>query len=165
MCSSVSMFVQLPNSCNCRQQLYGLSDVILPSHRIAGRDTNTRRPILQQQDYRDNRHQVHAISCKGRFTAYSMAHLHTFLSKQDEAIPLTAGVRRWSHMAQAAASQQSHTPKVAVFTTVGCPYCKKAKGMLQEEQIAYQEIDVSSNITVRQELQSVTGQKTVPQAR
>ena len=68
-------------------------------------------------------------------------------------------------MAQAAASQQSHTPKVAVFTTVGCPYCKKAKGMLQEEKITYQEIDVSSNITVRQELQSITGQKTVPQAR
>ena len=164
MCSSVSMFVQLPKSCNCQQQLYGLSDVILPSQRIAGRDTHTRRPTLQQQDCRDNRHQALSISCKGRFAAYSMAHLYTFISKQDEAIPLAAGVRR-SHMAQAAASQQSHAPKVAVFTTVGCPYCKKAKGMLQEEQITYQEIDVSANITVRQELQSITGQKTVPQVR
>ena len=68
-------------------------------------------------------------------------------------------------MAQAAASQQSDTPNVVVFTTVGCPYCKKAKGILQEEKITYQEIDVSSEIKLRQELRSITGQKTVPQAR
>ncbi len=83
---------------------------------------------------------------------------------QDEATFPAAGPKR-SHMAQAAASQQSDTPKVAVFTTVGCPYCKKAKGILQEEKIMYQEIDVSSDIKLRQELQSLTGQKTVPQAR
>ena len=68
-------------------------------------------------------------------------------------------------MAQAAVSQQSDAPKVAVFTTVGCPYCKKAKGILQEENITYQEIDVSSGIKLRRELRSITGQKTVPQAR
>ena len=68
MCFSVSMFMQMPNSCNCQQQLYGLSEVILPSHRIAGRDTSTRRPALQQQYYRDKRHQAHSISCKSVYS-------------------------------------------------------------------------------------------------
>lgn len=71
---------------------------------------------------------------------------------------------RTSHITEAAASQQSDAPQVAIFTTVGCPYCKKAKGILQEKSIAYQEIDVSSDVKLRQELQDATGQKTVPQA-
>lgn len=66
-------------------------------------------------------------------------------------------------MAQTATSQQSYAPEVSIFTTVGCPYCKKAKGILQEENIAYGEADVSSDTSLRQELQSITGQKTVPQ--
>ena len=67
-------------------------------------------------------------------------------------------------MAQTATSQQNDVPEVSIFTTVGCPYCKKAKVILQEENIAYREADVSSDTSLRQELQSITGQKTVPQA-
>ena len=53
---------------------------------------------------------------------------------------------------------------MAIFTTTGCPYCRKAKGIFQEEGIAYKEVDVSSDARLRQELEGVTGQKTVPQA-
>ena len=70
-----------------------------------------------------------------------------------------------SQMAQAPASQQQDAIKVAVFTTVGCPHCKRAKGILQEENVAYEEIDVSTDTKLRQELQNITGQGTVPQAR
>ena len=70
-----------------------------------------------------------------------------------------------SQMAQAAAPQQQDAIKVAVFTTVGCPHCKRAKGILQEENVAYEEVDVSTDTKLRQELQNVTGQGTVPQAR
>lgn len=66
-------------------------------------------------------------------------------------------------MAQAAASQQLETTKVVVFTTAGCPHCKRAKGVLKQENVAYAEVDVSGNTQLRQELQSITSQGTVPQ--
>ena len=69
-----------------------------------------------------------------------------------------------SHRAQAAGPRQCEEPTVAIFTTTGCPYCRKAKGIFQEEGIAYKEVDVSSDARLRQELEGVTGQKTVPQA-
>ena len=69
-----------------------------------------------------------------------------------------------SHTAQAAGPRECEEPVVAIFTTIGCPYCRKAKGIFQEEGIAYKEVDVSSNASLRQELEGLTGQKTVPQA-
>ena len=69
-----------------------------------------------------------------------------------------------SHRAQAAGPRQCEELTVAIFTTTGCPYCRKAKGIFQEEGIAYKEVDVSSDARLRQELEGVTGQKTVPQA-
>ena len=67
-------------------------------------------------------------------------------------------------MPQAAASQQEQATRVVVFTTAGCPHCKRAKGVLQDENVAYAEVDVSGDSQLRQELQSITGQGTVPQA-
>ena len=69
-----------------------------------------------------------------------------------------------AQMAQAAASQQTEAPKVVVFTTAGCPHCKRAKAVLQQENVAYAEVDVSGDTQLRQELQSITSQGTVPQA-
>ncbi|CAL5220200.1 g2173 [Coccomyxa viridis] len=68
-----------------------------------------------------------------------------------------------AQMAQADASQQAETPKVVVFTTAGCPHCKRAKAVLQQENVAYAEVDVSGDTQLRQELQSITSQGTVPQ--
>ncbi|KAF6263701.1 hypothetical protein COO60DRAFT_1635064 [Scenedesmus sp. NREL 46B-D3] len=52
---------------------------------------------------------------------------------------------------------------VVVFTTPGCPYCKRAKQALSEQKVSYKEVDVSVNTELRAALKEATGQRTVPQ--
>ena len=58
---------------------------------------------------------------------------------------------------------QNPKPKVKLYTTVFCPYCKAAKRLLAEREIPYEEIDLSGQANFRQFLQDLTGQRTVPQ--
>ncbi|MGH7999665.1 MAG: glutathione peroxidase [Brasilonema sp.] len=51
---------------------------------------------------------------------------------------------------------------VSLFTRVGCPYCARAKSMLTERGIDYEEIVLGKDVTPRT-LQAVTGASTVPQ--
>ncbi|MBE9037523.1 glutathione peroxidase [aff. Roholtiella sp. LEGE 12411] len=51
---------------------------------------------------------------------------------------------------------------VSLFTKVGCPFCARAKEMLKERGINYEEIVLSKDITTRS-LRAVTGATTVPQ--
>ena len=51
---------------------------------------------------------------------------------------------------------------VTLFTKVGCPYCAKAKKMLQERDISYEEIVLGNGIGTRT-LKAVAGATTVPQ--
>ncbi len=51
---------------------------------------------------------------------------------------------------------------VALFSKPGCPFCAKAKSMLQERGIAYEEIILGSHAKLRT-LRAVTGQEAVPQ--
>ena len=54
-------------------------------------------------------------------------------------------------------------PKVvSLFTKVGCPFCARAKKMLQEHGMEYEEIVLGKDITNRS-LRAVTGATTVPQ--
>ena len=54
-------------------------------------------------------------------------------------------------------------PKVvSLFAKVGCPFCAKAKTMLQEHGLAYEEITVGKDVTTRS-VRAVTGAMTVPQ--
>lgn len=53
--------------------------------------------------------------------------------------------------------------RVVVFTTVGCPYCKRAKQALRELEVPFQEVDVSGQAELRGLLKSVTGETSVPQ--
>lgn len=54
-------------------------------------------------------------------------------------------------------------PKVvSLFTKVGCPFCARAKAMLNEHDIDYEEIVLGKGITTRS-LRAVTGATTVPQ--
>ena len=54
-------------------------------------------------------------------------------------------------------------PKVvSLFTKVGCPFCARAKSMLNEHNIDYEEIVLGKGITNRS-LQAVAGATTVPQ--
>lgn len=53
--------------------------------------------------------------------------------------------------------------EVTVYTTAICPYCVRAKALLERKGIDYREIDVTGNGVVREKLVRETGRRTVPQ--
>jgi glutaredoxin 3 len=53
--------------------------------------------------------------------------------------------------------------EVVIYTTKVCPYCVRAKMLLDRKGVAYQDIDVSNDTERRQWLVTATGQRTVPQ--
>ena len=52
---------------------------------------------------------------------------------------------------------------VKVYTTNWCPYCVRAKKLLEKKGAAYREIDVEGDDATRAWLIQATGQRTVPQ--
>ncbi|MFU8925425.1 glutaredoxin 3 [Acinetobacter puyangensis] len=56
------------------------------------------------------------------------------------------------------------TANVVVYSTTVCPYCIRAKQLLERKGIAYQEINLSTEpAEVRSELMQRTNHRTVPQ--
>jgi glutaredoxin-like protein len=53
-------------------------------------------------------------------------------------------------------------PLVSLFTKIGCPFCARAKALLKERGINYEEIILGKEVTTRS-LRAVTGATTVPQ--
>lgn len=54
-------------------------------------------------------------------------------------------------------------PKVVIYTTPYCPYCRMALRLLDEKSVAYENIDVSGQWEKRKWLAEASGQRTVPQ--
>jgi glutaredoxin 3 len=55
-------------------------------------------------------------------------------------------------------------PKVEIYTKFGCPYCHRAKTLLEAKGVAYEEHDVGGDAARRQEMMSRSGGRyTVPQ--
>ncbi len=54
-------------------------------------------------------------------------------------------------------------PKVTIYTTAYCPYCARAKRLLEKKGVAYEEIDAEGKDELRTWLVEKTGQQTVPQ--
>ena len=52
---------------------------------------------------------------------------------------------------------------VRIYTTQTCPFCVRAKRLLQKKSVPYQEIDVSWDDEARLRLMQATGRRTVPQ--
>lgn len=52
---------------------------------------------------------------------------------------------------------------VKLYTTPSCPFCVRAKRLLQKKNIPYQEIDLSGDDEARMKLTERTGLRTVPQ--
>jgi len=52
---------------------------------------------------------------------------------------------------------------VVVYTTDYCGYCVSAKTLLKNKNIPFEEIDVSKDQTLRQEIVRRSGRRTVPQ--
>jgi len=57
---------------------------------------------------------------------------------------------------------KQNTPKVEIFTTPFCIYCKMAKEYFKENNIPYIEYDVQEDIVKRQEMVERTHQFGVP---
>ena len=53
-------------------------------------------------------------------------------------------------------------PQVKIYSTPTCPYCKMAKQFLDENQVQYENIDVSVNQIAAQEMIQKSGQLGVP---
>jgi len=52
---------------------------------------------------------------------------------------------------------------VLIYTTRFCPYCFRAKDLLDSKGVVYQEIAVDSSRELRQEMMDLSGGYTVPQ--
>ena len=52
---------------------------------------------------------------------------------------------------------------VKIYTTSWCPYCVRAKRLLEKKGVAYQEVDVEGDDETRARLVQQTGRRTVPQ--
>jgi glutaredoxin 3 len=54
-------------------------------------------------------------------------------------------------------------PKITVYTKQSCPFCVRAKRLLDKKGVAYDEISVEGKDDLRAWLVEKTGQMTVPQ--
>ena len=54
--------------------------------------------------------------------------------------------------------------KIIIYTKENCPYCIKAKKLLEKKHLSYEEIDVTGKDEMREKLVELSGgRKTVPQ--
>ena len=55
-------------------------------------------------------------------------------------------------------------PKITIYTTMTCPYCFRAKRLLKQKGVKFNEIDVTMNPNQRTKMvQRANGGRTVPQ--
>ena len=54
-------------------------------------------------------------------------------------------------------------PKVQVYATGWCPYCARARQLLQSKGVEIEEIDVDARPGAREEMIARSGRRTVPQ--
>ncbi len=54
--------------------------------------------------------------------------------------------------------------EITIYTTMTCPYCRRAKELLQKKNLAYQEISVDGDFEARAQMtERANGRSTVPQ--
>ena len=58
--------------------------------------------------------------------------------------------------------EKKRIPKVIVFTTSTCPWCRKTKEYLKRNQIPFKEVNVQRNPSAARDLVRMTGQTGVP---
>lgn len=54
-------------------------------------------------------------------------------------------------------------PKVVIYTTAYCPYCTRAKALLRSKDVDFEEIDVTHDEHLQEEVKRLSGRSTVPQ--
>lgn len=53
-------------------------------------------------------------------------------------------------------------PKVIIYTTPSCVYCKMVKAFFKEHNVAYEEKDISTDTKAQEEMTEKSGQLGVP---
>jgi glutaredoxin 3 len=54
-------------------------------------------------------------------------------------------------------------PRIVIYLKSWCPYCVRARALLQSKRVEVQEIDIESQPDRREEMIRRSGQRTVPQ--
>ncbi len=54
-------------------------------------------------------------------------------------------------------------PRIQIYTKHVCPYCDRAKALLDRKGVRYEEIDAEGDDALRAWLVEASGQRTVPQ--
>jgi glutaredoxin 3 len=54
-------------------------------------------------------------------------------------------------------------PKVVIYLTAWCPYCSRARQLLKDKGVDFEEIDVDAHPEARTEMTARSGRRTVPQ--
>jgi glutaredoxin 3 len=53
--------------------------------------------------------------------------------------------------------------RVVIYTTNYCPYCAAAKALLRAKNVVFEEIDVTYDEKLREEMEQLSRRRTVPQ--
>ena len=53
--------------------------------------------------------------------------------------------------------------KIEIYTKATCPYCHRAKALLSEKGVAFEELPIDGNAEKREEMIQRSGRTTVPQ--
>lgn len=54
-------------------------------------------------------------------------------------------------------------PPIKLYTTASCPFCVRAKDLLEKKELSYEEIDVTNDDEARTKMVALSKRRTVPQ--
>lgn len=54
-------------------------------------------------------------------------------------------------------------PDILIYTSATCPYCMRAKGLLSQKGVSFQEISVDGKPDIRADMAQKAGRTSVPQ--
>ncbi len=74
-----------------------------------------------------------------------------------------AAIKNSSECFQPQGDMKMDQPKIIVYTASYCPFCTKAKKLLDMKKVVYQEIDVTDPTTRDHMIERSGGRKTIPQ--
>ena len=60
-------------------------------------------------------------------------------------------------------ARSANLPEVILYTTPFCPYCHRAKRLLENKGVLFTDIGVMGNPELRREMETLSGGYTVPQ--
>ncbi len=55
------------------------------------------------------------------------------------------------------------SPAVVMYSSRFCPFCIRAKALLESKQVSIELIDVDQDLSLRQQMMQKSGRRTVPQ--